>query len=43
MLPWSAELAGRLDEHVITSELLRGNPLGDPCERPLLGLRPAGI
>ena len=23
MLPWSAELAGRLDEHVIASELLR--------------------
>ena len=23
MLPWSAELAGRIDEHVITSELLR--------------------
>ncbi len=35
MLPWSAELAGRLDEHVISSELLRGNPLGDPHERPL--------
>ena len=30
MLPWSAELAGQLEEHVITSELLRGNPLGDP-------------
>jgi len=24
-----------MDEHVITSELLRGNPLGDPHERPL--------
>jgi hypothetical protein len=35
MLPWSAEFAGRIDEHVITSELLRGNPLGDPYERPL--------
>ena len=35
MLPWSAELAGRIDEHVIASELLRGNPLGDPHERPL--------
>jgi len=30
MLPWSAELAGRIDEQTITSELLRGNPLGDP-------------
>jgi hypothetical protein len=28
MLPWSEELAGRLEEHVITSELLRDNPLG---------------
>jgi len=35
MLPWSTELAGRLDEHVIASELLRGNPLDDPHERPL--------
>lgn len=35
MLPWSVELAGRLDEHVIMSELLRGNPLDDPSERPL--------
>jgi hypothetical protein len=29
-LPWSAELAGRIHEHVITSELLKRNPLGDP-------------
>jgi hypothetical protein len=35
MLPWSAELSGRLDEHVIDSKLLRGNPLGDPASRPL--------
>ncbi|MGC1283891.1 MAG: alpha/beta hydrolase-fold protein [Streptosporangiaceae bacterium] len=35
MLPWSGTLAGRIDEYVITSELLRGNPLGDPHERPL--------
>jgi S-formylglutathione hydrolase FrmB len=42
MLPWSAELAGQLDEHVITSELLRGNPLGDPHERPLWVYRPPG-
>jgi len=27
MLPWSAEFAGRIDEHVFSSELLRGNPL----------------
>ena len=42
MLPWSAELAGRMHEHVISSELLRGNPLGDPHERPLLVYTPPG-
>lgn len=42
MLPWSAELAGRVDEHVIASELLRGNPLGDPHERPLWVYVPPG-
>jgi S-formylglutathione hydrolase FrmB len=42
MLPWSADLAGRLDEHVITSELLRGNPLGDPRDRPLWVYVPPG-
>jgi hypothetical protein len=42
MLPWSADLAGRIDDHVITSELLRDNPLGDPSERPLLVYVPPG-
>jgi len=42
MLPWSAELCGQLEEHVITSELLRGNPLGDPYERPLWVYLPPG-
>lgn len=42
MLPWSAEFAGRIDEEVITSALLRGNPLGDPCERPVLVYVPPG-
>lgn len=42
MLPWSASLAGRVDEHVITSELLRDNPLGDPHERPLWVYVPPG-
>ncbi len=42
MLPWSAELAGRLDEHVIDSELLRDNPLGDPARRPLWVYVPPG-
>jgi S-formylglutathione hydrolase FrmB len=42
MLPWSADLAGRIDEHVITSEVLQGNPLGDPAERPLWVYVPPG-
>ncbi|MFG1997586.1 alpha/beta hydrolase-fold protein [Spirillospora sp. NPDC048911] len=42
MLPWSVELAGRLDEHVFSSDLLRGNPLGDPHERPLWVYVPPG-
>ncbi len=42
MLPWSADLAGRIDERVISSELLRGNPLGDPSERPLWVYVPPG-
>jgi S-formylglutathione hydrolase FrmB len=42
MLPWSAELAGRLDEHTLTSELLADNPLGDPAERPLWVYTPPG-
>src|ERR1700730_16489985 len=42
MLPWSATLAGRIDERVITSEVLRGNPLGDTSERPVWVYRPPG-
>ena len=42
MLPWSADLAGRIDERVISSELLRGNPLSDPHERPLQVYLPPG-
>jgi S-formylglutathione hydrolase FrmB len=42
MLPWSADLAGQLEEHVITSDLLRDNPLGDPHERPLWVYLPPG-
>lgn len=42
MLPWRGELAGRLDEAVITSELLRDNPLGDPHERPVWVYLPPG-
>src|SRR5260370_16466003 len=42
MMPWSGELAGRIDEQVITSELLRDNPLGDSFERPILIYLPPG-
>jgi len=42
MLPWRGDLAGRVDEQVITSELLRGNPLGDPHERPVWVYLPPG-
>ena len=42
MLPWSADLAGRIEERTIISELLRGNPLGDPHERPVLVYLPPG-
>src|SRR6266540_2618053 len=36
------DLAGRLDEQVIVSELLKGNPRGDPYERPLWIYVPPG-
>jgi hypothetical protein len=42
MLPWDVELAGRLDRNTIESELLRGNPLGDPHIRPLWVYTPPG-
>ncbi|HEY1919945.1 MAG TPA: alpha/beta hydrolase-fold protein [Streptosporangiaceae bacterium] len=42
MLPWSAELSGRLDEHLFDSELLRDNPLGDSTQRPLWVYVPPG-
>jgi enterochelin esterase-like enzyme len=33
--PWERPLAGRLDRLVVHSELLEGNPLGDPTRRAL--------
>lgn len=42
MYPWSTALAGRLDEHVVSSELLRGNPLGDSPDRTVLVYTPPG-
>ncbi|MFN2483772.1 MAG: alpha/beta hydrolase [Candidatus Limnocylindria bacterium] len=41
MLPWSAGFRGRFDEHVLDSQALRDNPLGDPHERPLWVYLPA--
>ncbi|HVM17107.1 MAG TPA: alpha/beta hydrolase-fold protein [Gaiellaceae bacterium] len=40
--PWSYDLAGRFEEHVFASDALRGNPLGDPHERPLWVYVPPG-
>jgi S-formylglutathione hydrolase FrmB len=42
MLPWDAELAGRLDRETIESTLLRDNPLGDPHVRPIWVYTPPG-
>jgi len=42
MLPWNAELCGRLNRHTVDSVLLRENPLGDPRERPLWVYVPPG-
>jgi hypothetical protein len=42
MLPWRADLAGRLEEGVVDSTLLRDNPLGDPHERPVWVYLPPG-
>jgi S-formylglutathione hydrolase FrmB len=40
--PWSEEPAGRFEEHAFDSEALRGNPLGDPSQRPLWVYLPPG-
>jgi hypothetical protein len=40
--PWSRDTRGQLDEHVVESRALRGNPLGDPHERPLWVYTPPG-
>lgn len=42
MQPWSRAFAGRIDEHVIDSQALTGNPLGDPHRRPLYVYTPPG-
>jgi hypothetical protein len=40
--PWRRPLRGRLDELVVESVALRGNPLGDPSARPLQVYSPPG-
>ena len=41
--PWERPLHGTLDQLVVESELLAGNPLGDPTRRPLYVYRPPGV
>jgi S-formylglutathione hydrolase FrmB len=40
--PWGHEWAGRVDQLVIDSDVLRDNPLGDPARRPLWVYVPPG-
>ena len=42
MLPWAADLAGRIEHDIIDSRLLADNPLGDPHERPVWVYLPPG-
>lgn len=42
MQPWSIAWKGALREHVFSSKVLEGNPLGDPSERPLWVYLPPG-
>ena len=42
MEPWSFDVQGRFEEHTLTSQALRDNPLGDPYERPLWVYVPPG-
>ena len=41
--PWERQLAGALDVLVVESEVLAGNPLGDPARRPLYVYRSPGV
>jgi S-formylglutathione hydrolase FrmB len=41
--PWERPMHGTLDRLVVESELLAGNPLGDPSRRPLWVYRPPGV
>jgi len=41
--PWERPMHGELDRLVVESDLLAGNPLGDPARRPLYVYRPPGV
>src|SRR5919206_3211351 len=41
--PWERPMHGTLDRLVVESEVLAGNPLGDPSRRPLWVYRPPGV
>ncbi len=41
--PWARPLAGRFDQLVVQSEVLAGNPLGDPVTRPLYVYSSPGV
>ena len=41
--PWERGLRGRFDKLVVESEVLAGNPLGDPTRRPLYVYSPPGL
>src|SRR5919109_839459 len=41
--PWERPIHGTLDRLVVESDLLAGNPLGDPSRRPLYVYRPPGV
>jgi S-formylglutathione hydrolase FrmB len=42
MKPWHVEPNGRFEQQTITSQVLAGNPLDDPTERPLWVYLPPG-
>src|SRR5215218_4678762 len=41
--PWERPIHGTVDRLVVESDLLAGNPLGDPARRPLYVYRPPGV
>ncbi|MCA1704887.1 MAG: enterochelin esterase, partial [Actinobacteria bacterium] len=41
--PWDRELHGTFERLVVASEILDGNPLGDPAVRPLYVYQPGAV